>query len=61
MASEAGGQQKATRFRVGDHVRVLWRGQEGTIIDVNGGLYMVSLNDGRTVDSFLESDLERAW
>lgn len=61
MASEAGGQQKSTRFRVGDHVRVHWRGQEGTIIDVNGGLYMVSLNDGRTVGSFPESDLERAW
>lgn len=61
MASELGGQKKTPRFRVGDHVRVRWRGQEGTIIDINGGLYMVSLNDGRTVDSFPESDLERAW
>ena len=59
MAVEAGGQKKAPRFRVGDHVRVRWRGQEGTLIDINGGLYMVSLNDGRTVDTFSESDLER--
>ena len=61
MAAETGGQKKAPRFRIGDHVRVRWRGQEGTIIDINGGLYMVSMNDGRTVDSFPESDLERAW
>lgn len=61
MASELGSQKKAPRFRVGEHVRVRWRGQEGTIIDINGGLYMVSLDDGRTVDSFPESDLEKAW
>lgn len=61
MASELGSQKKTPRFRVGEHVRVRWRGQEGTIIDINGGLYMVSLNDGRTVDSFPESDLEKAW
>lgn len=61
MASELGGQKKTPRFRVGDHVRVRRRDQEGTIIDINGGLYRVSLNDGRTVDSFPESDLERAW
>ena len=61
MASELGSQKKTPRFRVGEHVRVRWRGQEGTIIDINGGLYMVSLDDGRTVDSFPESDLEKAW
>lgn len=61
MASEIGSQKKTPRFRVGEHVRVRWRGQEGTIIDINGGLYMVSLGDGRTVDSFPESDLEKAW
>lgn len=61
MASEFGSQKKTPRFRVGEHVRVRWRGQEGTIIDINGGLYMVSLDDGRTVDSFPESDLEKAW
>lgn len=60
-AQELGNKKQAPRFRVGDHVRVRWRGQEGTIIDVNGGLYMVSMNDGRTVDSFPESDLERVW
>ncbi len=61
MASEFGSQKKTPRFRVGEHVRVRWRGQEGTIIDINGGLYMVSLDDGRTVDSFPKSDLEKAW
>lgn len=34
------------KFRVGDHVRVRYRGQEGTVVDINGDLYMVSLNDG---------------
>lgn len=61
MASESGSRKKSLRFRIGDHVRVRWRGQEGTIIDINGGLYMVSMDDGRTVDSFPESDLEKAW
>ncbi len=61
MASELGSRKRAPRFRVGEHVRVRWRGQEGTIIDINGGLYMVSMEDGRTVDSFPESDLEKAW
>ena len=48
------------RFHVGDHVRVRYRGQEGTIIDINGSLYMVSLEDGEHVDSYRESDLEEA-
>ena len=48
------------RFRVGDHVRVRYRGQEGTVIDINGDLYMVSLSSGG-VDSYTESQLERAW
>lgn len=61
MASAQGSKNKAPRFRIGEHVRVRWRGQEGTIIDINGGLYMVSLDDGRTVDSFPESALEKAW
>lgn len=41
--------------RVCDHVRVKYRGQEGTIIDINRDLYMVSLNDGGYVDSYNES------
>jgi len=41
------------KFRVGDHVRVRYRGQEGTVIDINGGLYMVSLSSG-CVDSYSE-------
>ena len=49
------------KFRVGDHVRIRYRGQEGTVIDINGDLYMVSLNDGGYVDSYTESQLERAW
>ena len=48
------------RFHVGDHVRIRYRGQEGTVIDINGGLYMVSLRDGNYVDSFEERDLEKA-
>lgn len=49
------------KFRVGDHVRVRYRGQEGTIVDINGDLYMVSLKDGGYVDSYTESQLEKAW
>lgn len=52
---------KPHKFRVGDHVRVRYRGQEGTIVDINGDLYMVSLKDGGYVDSYSESQLERAW
>ena len=48
------------KFRVGDHVRVKYRGQEGTVIDINGDLYMVSLSSG-SVDSYSENQLERAW
>lgn len=48
------------RFHIGDHVRVRYRGQEGTIIDINDGLYLVSLSDGKYVDSFEEGDLEKA-
>jgi hypothetical protein len=49
------------KFRIGDHVRVRYRGQEGTIVDINGNYYMVSLNDGGKVDSYSESQLEKAW
>lgn len=49
------------KFRVGDHVRVRYRGQEGTVVDINGDLYTVSLNDGGYTDSFTESQLEKAW
>ena len=57
----AGRTKKAGRFRVGDHVRVKYRGQEGTIVDINGDMIMVSLKDGRKVDSYYESELEKAW
>ena len=52
---------KPRKFRIGDHVRVRYRGQEGTIVDINGDLYMVSLKDGGYVDSYSESQLVKAW
>ena len=58
---EAVQESRKPKYRVGDHVRVKYRGQEGTIIDINGDLYMVSLNDGGYVDSYTESQIERAW
>lgn len=51
----------STSFRVGDHVRVKYRGQEGTVIDINGDLIMVSLSDGNHVDSYYAEQLERAF
>jgi hypothetical protein len=40
---------------------VKYRGQEGTIIDINGNLIMVSLDDsGKHVDSYDASQLEKA-
>lgn len=56
-----GEKKAAPRFRVGDRVRVRYRGQEGTIVDINGNLYMVSLADGRHVDSYEKSQLEKVW
>lgn len=52
---------KTRRFRIGDHVRVRYWGQEGTVVDINGNYYMVSLKDGRHVDSYREEELEKAW
>ena len=46
-------------FNVGDKVRVKYRGQEGYIIDKNDSLYMVSLDDGRYVDSYAADQLEK--
>lgn len=48
-------------LKIGDKVRVKYRGQEGYIIDKNGDLYMVSINDGQIVDSYEASDLEKTW
>ena len=61
MFSETSNKERPPRFRIGDHVRVRYRGQEGTIIDINNGLYMISLPDGRTVDSYPEPALGKAW
>lgn len=49
------------KFSIGDKVRVKYRGQEGRIIDKNGSLYMVSINDGEIVDSYDASNLEKCW
>ena len=48
-------------FRIGDRVRVKYRGQEGYIIDKNGILYTVSINNGQIEDSYEASDLEICW
>lgn len=48
-------------FNIGDKVRVKYRCQEGYIIDKNGNLYMVSINNGQYVDSYEASDLEKCW
>ena len=48
-------------FKVGDRVRVKYRGQEGYIIDKNGSLYTVSLEDGQYVDSYTADQLEKCW
>ena len=49
------------QLEIGDKVRVKYRGQEGYIIDKNGSLYMVSLNDGGHVDSYTADQLEKCW
>ncbi len=54
-------QKDNRRFKIGDHVRIRFKGEEGTIIDINGQYYMVSTHNGRHVDSYTEDQLERAW
>lgn len=49
------------KFKIGDRVRVKYRGREGYIIDKNGNLYMVSINNGQIVDSYEANDLEKCW
>lgn len=48
-------------FNIGDKVRIKYRGQEGYIIDKNGNLYMVSIDNGCFVDSFTADQLEKCW
>ena len=52
---------KDDEYKVGDKVRVKYRGQEGYIIDKNDNLYMVSLDDGRYVDSYTAEQLKKCW
>ncbi|WP_455488955.1 hypothetical protein [Gemmiger sp.] len=61
LTDKDSGKMSDLQFSVGDHVRVRYRGQEGTIIGINGDLYMVSLKDGAYVDSYIASDLEKCW
>ena len=49
------------KFNIGDKVRVKYRDQEGRIIDKNGNLYMVELEDGSYTDSYTEDQLENCW
>ena len=48
-------------FQIGDRVRVKYRGQEVYIINKDGNLYIVSINNGQIVDSYSASDLEKCW
>ena len=50
-----------SELKIGDRVRVKYRNQEGYIIDKNGNLYMVSINNGQIVDSYEGKDLEKCW
>ena len=61
VLGDSNGAKSSSGFRVGDHVRVKYRGQEGTIIDINGNLIMVSLDDGKHADSYDASQLEKTW
>ena len=61
LTDKDSGKMSGLQFSVGDHVRVRYRGQEGTIIGIHGNLYMVSLKDGAYVDSYIASDLEKCW
>lgn len=54
----AGGSSNV-ELNIGDKVRVKYRNQEGYIIDKNGNLYMVSLNDGGYIDSYTANQLEK--
>lgn len=49
------------KFKIVDRVRAKYRGQEGYIIDKNGDLYMVSINNGQVVDSYSANDIEKCW
>lgn len=51
----------SSELKIGDRVKVKYRGQEGYIIDKNGNLYMVSINNGQIIDSYEANDLEKCW
>ena len=61
VLGDSNGAKSSSGFRVIDHVRVKYCGQEGTIIDINGNLIMVSLDEGKHVDSYDALQLEKAW
>ena len=49
------------KLKIGDRVRVKYRGQEGYIIDKNANTYMVSINNGEIVESYEAEELEKCW
>lgn len=52
VLGDSNGAKLSSGFRVGDHVRVKYCGQEGTIIDINGNMIMISIDEGKHVDSY---------
>ena len=46
-------------YKVGDKVRVKYSGVEGYIISIDNNLYMVSMEDGKWIDSYTEEQLEK--
>ena len=49
------------KYKVGDHVRVRYREQQGYVTDIDGNLYLVALTDeygNEFIESYSEDDLE---
>lgn len=49
------------KYKVGDHVRVRYREQQGYVTDIDGNLYLVALMDeygNEFIESYSEDDLE---
>lgn len=54
------GSKAGKKFRIGDHVRVIYRDEEGTIIDITSGGYLVKLQSGKTI-TVKEAQLEHSF
>lgn len=49
------------KYKVGDHVRVRYREQQGYVTDIDGNLYLVALMDeygNEFIETYSEDDLE---